>query len=168
MFSCSSSAHERCDESFCKLCCATRCCSQGKRSSGGASLAVCWRPACSTAMRPPSKNIVLAMPEPSRLLPVYEEARAALMALRENIVQTHAVYNTWAQQDEALALKRAAKGALRKLWSFHEARSLAAAAALRRVAVLLVTGDVALKIFCRCATPGSPAARLLRENSPQP
>ena len=34
---------------------------------------------------------------------------------------------------------------------------------MRRVAVLLVTGDVALKIFGRCATPGSPAARLMRE-----
>ena len=58
------------------------------------------------------------MPEPSRLLPVDEEARAALMALRENIAQTHAVHNTWVQQDEALALKRAATGALGKLWSF--------------------------------------------------
>ena len=53
------------------------------------------------------EKIVLAMPEPSRLLPVYEEARAALVALHENIVQKHAVYNTWVQQDEALALKRA-------------------------------------------------------------
>ena len=83
------------------------------------------------------------MPEPSRLLPVYEEARAALMALHENSVQKHAVYNTWVQQDEALALKRAATGALGNLWPFHQAHSLAAAAALRRVAVLLVTVDVA-------------------------
>ena len=88
------------------------------------------------------------------------------MALHENTAQTHAVYNTWVQQVEALALKWAAKGALGKLWS--QAHSLAAAAALRRVAVLLVTGDVALKIFGRCATPGSPAARLLRENRTQP
>ena len=101
------------------------------------------------------------MPEPSRLLPVYEEARAALMALHENIVQTHAAHNTWVQPDEAPALKRVAKGALGKRWSFHQAHSLAAAAALRRVAVLLVTVDVALKIFGRSATPGSPAARLL-------
>ena len=62
-----------------------------------------------------------------------------------------------------MALTRAAKGALGKLWSFHQAHSLAAAAALCRVAVLLVSGDVALKIFGRCATPGSPAARLLKE-----
>jgi hypothetical protein len=99
---------------------------------------------------------------------VYEEERAALMALHEGIVKRHAARKTWLQQGEALALKRTAKGALGTLWSFHQAHSLAAAAALRRVAVLLVTGDVALKIFGRCATPGSPAARLLRENSPQP
>ena len=116
------------------------------------------------------EKVGLAMPEPSRHLPVDEEARAAVVALRENIVQTHAAHNTWAQQDEALALKRAATGALGKLWSFHQARPLAAAAALRRVAVLRVTGDVALKIFGRCATPGSPAARLMREtvHSPTP
>ena len=39
-------------------------------------------------------------------------------------------------------------------------------AALRRVAVLLVTTDVALKIFGRAATPGSPAARLLTQKQP--
>ena len=91
-----------------------------------------------------------------------------MMALHENIVQTHAVHNTWVQQDEALALKRAAAGALGKLWSFHQARSLAAAAALRRVAVRLATLAVALKILGRSATPGSEAVRLLREHSPQP
>ena len=37
---------------------------------------------------------------------------------------------------------------------------------MRRVAVLLVTVDVALKIFGRAATPGSPAARLLKEKQP--
>ena len=70
------------------------------------------------------QKIVLAMPEPSRLLPVYEEARAALVALHENTAPPHAVYNTWVQQDEAAALKRAAKGALGKLWSFHQAHSV--------------------------------------------
>ena len=57
------------------------------------------------------------------------------------------------------------------MWSFHQAHSEAAAAALRRVAVLLVTVGVALKIFGRAATPGSPAARLLKEktvHSPDP
>ena len=52
------------------------------------------------------------MPEPSRLLPVYEAARAALMARHEDTVQTHAVDNTWAQEDEAVALKRDAKDVL--------------------------------------------------------
>ena len=110
----------------------------------------------------------MAMPEPSRLLPVHKAARAALMARHEDIAQTHAADNAWAQEDEAVALKLDAAGALGKRWPFHQARSLAAAAALRRVAVLLVTVDVALKIFGRSATPGSPAARLLRESRPQP
>ena len=114
------------------------------------------------------QKIVLAMPEPSRLLPVYEAARAALMARHEDIVQTHAVDSAWAQEDEVVALRRDAKDVLDKLWSFHQAHSEAAAAALRRVAVLLVTIGAALKIFGRVATPGSPAARLLKENSPQP
>ena len=72
-------------------------------------------PARSTTMRPTSK-IVLAMPEPSRLLPVGEEARAALMALREGIVKRHAARKTWLRRDEALALKQTAKGALGTLW----------------------------------------------------
>ena len=107
------------------------------------------------------------MPEPSRLLPVYEAARAALMARHEAIAPTHAVDNTCAQEDEVVALKRDAKDVLeKKRWSFHPAHSEAAAAALHRVAVLLLTTDVALKIFGRAATPGSPAARLMRENQP--
>ena len=60
------------------------------------------------------QKIVLAMPEPSRLLPVYEAARAALMARHEDTAQTHAVDNTWAQEDEAVALKRDAKDFLEK------------------------------------------------------
>jgi hypothetical protein len=38
-------------------------------------------------------------------------------------------------------------------------------AAFRQVAVLLVTTDVALKIFGRASTPGSPAARLMKQKS---
>ena len=52
------------------------------------------------------QKIVLAMPEPSRLLPVYEAARAALMARHEASVQTHAVDNTWVRNNEVVALKR--------------------------------------------------------------
>ena len=77
MFSRSSSAHERCDARFCKLCCKTRCCSQGRWSSGGASLTSSQAGALDDdAAR--FEKIVLAMPEPSRLLPVYEAVRAAL------------------------------------------------------------------------------------------
>ena len=114
------------------------------------------------------ENIVLAMPAPSRLVPVYEAARAALAARHEDTAQTRAVDNTWAQEDEAVALKRDAKDVLEKLWSFHQAHSEAAAAPLRRVAGLLVTVDVALKIFGRAATPGSPAARLVKKRAHRP
>ena len=62
-----------------------------------------------------------------------------------------------------MELKRDAKHALENFWPFHQAYSEAEAAALRRVAVLLATTDVALKLFGRAATPGSPAARLLKQ-----
>ena len=55
-----------------------------------------------------------------------------------------------------------AKHALGKLWSFHQAYSEAEEAALRQVAVLLATTSVALKILGRAATPGSPAAKLMK------
>ena len=61
-----------------------------------------------------------------------------------------------------MELKCHAKHACAKLWSFHQADSEAEAAALRRVAVLLVTADAALKILGRAATPGSPAAKLMK------
>jgi hypothetical protein len=61
-----------------------------------------------------------------------------------------------------VVLKREAKNALAKLWSFHLAYLEAEEAAFRQVAVLLVTTDVALKIFGRASTPGSPAARLMK------
>ena len=67
-----------------------------------------------------------------------------------------------------MALKRAAKEALEILRSFHQGCSEAEVAALRRVAVLLATTDVALKIFGQAATPGSPAEKLLKQKGPQP
>ena len=66
------------------------------------------------------------------------------------------------QVGDVVELKRHAQHALEKLWSFHQAFSEAEEAALRRVAVLLVTTGVALKIFGRAAAPGSPAAKLMR------
>ena len=64
-----------------------------------------------------------------------------------------------------LARLRRSSGLPRTPWksSVHQACSEAEAAALRRVAVLLATTDVALKIVGRAATPGSPAARLLKQ-----
>ena len=62
------------------------------------------------------------------------------------------------------------KTLLANLWSFHSAYLEAEEAAFRQVAVLLVTTDVALKIFGRASTPGSPAARLMNKQvfSPHP
>ena len=116
------------------------------------------------------QKIVLSMPEPTRLLLKYETALAALMARHEDSVRTHAVDASWAQVGEVVELKRHAKNALAKLWSFHQAYSEAEEAAFRQIAELLVTTDVALKIFGRAATPGSPAARLMKKKvfSPHP
>ena len=97
------------------------------------------------------QKIVLAAPEPRRLLRGYEAALAGLLARHEGYVRQHAD-GAWVV-GEVEALERAAKNALESLWSFHQACSEAEAAALRRVAVLLATTDVALKIFGRAATP---------------
>ena len=105
------------------------------------------------------------MPEPSRLLQAYEIAKTALMAWHEESIRTHAVDASWAQVGEVVVLKREAKNALAILWSFRLAYLEAEEAAFRQVAVLLVTTDVALKIFGRASTPGSPAARLMKKRS---
>jgi len=63
------------------------------------------------------QNIVLSMPEPSRLLLAYEIALTALMAWHEESIRTHAVDASWAQVGEVVVLKREAKNALAKLWS---------------------------------------------------
>ena len=68
------------------------------------------------------QKIVLATPEPSRLLRECEAALAALLARREGSVRTHAD-GTWVTSGEVEALKRDAKHALEKLWSFHQACS---------------------------------------------
>ena len=115
------------------------------------------------------QNILFSMPEPSRLLLAYDMAKTALMAWREEEKRTHAVDASWAQVGEVAELKRHAKNALAKLWSFHLAYFEAEEAAFRQVAVLLVTTDVALKIFGRASTPGSPTARLMKKVcSPHP
>ena len=55
------------------------------------------------------QNIVLSMPEPSRLLQAYEIAKTALMAWHEESIRTHAVDASWAQVGEVVVLKREAK-----------------------------------------------------------
>ena len=103
------------------------------------------------------QKLVLRAPEPRRRLLEYESARAALASVR-----THARDASGRLQvGEVVELKRHAKHALEKLWSFHQAYSDAEEAALRRVAVLVVTMGVALKIFGRAAAPSSPAAKLM-------
>ena len=57
------------------------------------------------------QNIVLSMPEPSRLLLAYEIALTALMAWHEESIRTHAVDASWAQVGEVVVLKREAKSA---------------------------------------------------------
>ena len=105
------------------------------------------------------------MPEPNRLLLAYEIALTTLMAWHEESIRTHAVDASWAQVGEVVVLKREAKNALAKPWSFHLAYLEAEEAAFRQVAVLLVTTDVALNVFGRANTPGSPAARLMTTKS---
>ena len=48
------------------------------------------------------------------------------------------------------------------LWAFHEVLWVAAQKALEQAALLVVTTDVALKIYGRAAVPTSPASRLMR------
>jgi hypothetical protein len=52
---------------------------------------------------------------------------------------------------------------MQKLWAFHEAYGVAEAEALGKVALVLVTTDVALKIYGKAASGGSPAMRLMKQ-----
>jgi hypothetical protein len=58
------------------------------------------------------QNIVLSMPEPSRLLLAYEIALAALMAWHEESIRTHAVDASWAQVGEVMV----SSGSPKTLW----------------------------------------------------
>ena len=60
---------------------------------------------------------------------------------------------------EAEALKAYAKDALHNLWNVHVEYDRVETETLARVAVVLVTTDVALKLCGRAATPRSPTAR---------
>ena len=161
LFSWSSSAHERCDTSLQTLL-RTQALAPGQAVFGGRLLDRFLEAGVVDGDVARFQKIVLAAPEPSRLLREYEAALAGLLALHEGYVRQHAD-GAWVTIGEVEALKRDAKHALENLWSFHQACSEAEAAALRRVAVLLATTGVALKIFGRAATPGSPAARLLKQ-----
>ena len=67
-----------------------------------------------------------------------------MLARHEGRVRTHALDASGRLQvGDVVELKRHAKHALDKRWPFHQAYSEAEEAALRRVAVLMVTTDVA-------------------------
>ena len=104
----------------------------------------------------------MKMPGLSEHLREHDIARATVLARHAGIMDTRAADASRVREEEVVELKQLAKPALAKLWVFHQAYSAAEEAALRQVALLLVTSDVALKIFGRAATPGSPAVKLLR------
>ena len=84
-------------------------------------------------------------------------ARLAALGIAQHTVEHPPVFTV----EEAKALKRHAKGPMKLLWAFDEAFRVVAAQALEKVAYLVVTADVALKIFAKAATPSSPAMRLM-------
>ena len=95
----------------------------------------------------------------------YELSRVALEDRRQEVVSAHDANDSWATSGEVVMLKMLAKTALEKLWAFHQAYTDGEAAAFARVALVLVTTDVALKIFGKAAASGSPAVRLLRKKN---
>jgi hypothetical protein len=88
-----------------------------------------------------------------------------LEKLHAQIMQEHADWS-WITEVEAAQLKTHARAAMQALWAFHEAYGQAEAEALGKVAVVLVTTDVALKLCGKAANAGSPAARLMKKKQP--
>jgi len=76
------------------------------------------------------------------------------------------VDGSWITEVEAAQLKTHARAAMQALWAFHKAYGQAEAEALGKVAVVLVTTDVALKLCGKAANAGSPAARLMKKKQP--
>ena len=111
------------------------------------------------------ERIILAQLGVRAPLEEYELSRVALEARHQAVVDAHTA-DSWAETGEVVVLKLLAKTALDKLWAFHQAYADGEAAAFAKVAVVLVTTDVALKIFGKAAASGSPAARLLRKKRP--
>jgi hypothetical protein len=74
----------------------------------------------------------------------------------------------WITAEETTGLKHGARRALQELRIFHTEYGIAEAEVLGKVAVMLVTTDVALKLYGRSGTPGSPAARLLQKTARMP
>jgi hypothetical protein len=95
-----------------------------------------------------------------------ETCRLLLERLHAEIVRLHAADRSWITDVETAQLKTHAREAMRTLWAFHEAYEQEEAVALAKVAVVLVTTDVALKLCGKAANPGSPAARLLKKKQP--
>ena len=111
------------------------------------------------------EQIIPAQPEVNGPLDDYTLSRVALEAGHQAVLAAHAD-DSWVEVGEVVDLKLLAKTALEKLWAFHQAYADGEALAFAKIALVLVTTDVALKIFAGAAASGSPAARLLKKKKP--
>ena len=107
------------------------------------------------------ENIVLGKPEVQARLREYSAKRVALDDFRAVETLSHAD-GSWVDIDEAKALQCQAKEAMQLLWAFYEAFRVATQEALEKVALLVVSTDMALNIYAKAAVPTLPAMRLMQ------
>ncbi len=81
-------------------------------------------------------------------------------AHRATVMEAHA-NGTWFTVPETSELKLLPKAALQQLWVFHEVRKSTEAEDFGKVALVVVTTDVAVNIYNKAASHGLPAVRLL-------
>ena len=112
------------------------------------------------------EKVILSAPAVNWALDTSENCRLGLERLHEDIMQLHYADGLWITDVETAQFKTHARDAMRVLWAFHEAYDQEEAVALGKVAVALVTTDVALKLWGKAANPGSPAARLMKKKQP--
>jgi hypothetical protein len=111
------------------------------------------------------EKTILGAPPVHRALDTSEQLKRGLEELHAQIMQVHAD-GSWITNVETALLKTQARDKMQARWAFHAAYVRAEADALGKVAVVLVTTDVALKLCGKAANAGSPSARLMKKKQP--
>ena len=108
------------------------------------------------------RKLVLGKAEVQSQLHTYMSYRVRLKTEHAKPMREHAD-GSWITTEEVATLKHLAREALQQLWMFFEVYQTAEAEAFGKVALVIVTTDVALNIYGKAASHGSPAMRLMKQ-----